>query len=100
MFKNQLCRNSIKICTIIFCGSYAYKYNILPKDYFQSASGFNYSKRFYSASSEYPDVTKNKNLMARSLTKEMYAKLRDLRTPNGFTFDDAIQTGINFLIIF
>ncbi len=33
--------------------------------------------------------------MARNLSLNLYARLRDLRTPNGFTLDDAIQTGVD-----
>lgn len=33
--------------------------------------------------------------MAKILTKEMYGRLRDLRTPSGFTFDAIIQTGVD-----
>lgn len=55
----------------------------------------NTSRRFYPASAEYPDCKKNRNIMSRSLTEQIYARLRDLRTPNGFTIDDAIQTGID-----
>eukprot|EP00493_Phyllostaurus_siculus_P026246 UN26591 len=33
--------------------------------------------------------------MAKILTPELYAKLRDVETPNGFTLDAAIQTGVD-----
>jgi len=33
--------------------------------------------------------------MAKVLTKEMYGKLRDVQTPNGYTLDMAIQTGVD-----
>ena len=59
------------------------------------AAGYNYSRRYYPASSEYPELKRNRNIMARNLTPQLYAKLRDLRTPNGFTVDDAIQTGVD-----
>lgn len=60
-----------------------------------SAAGLNYSRRYYPASSEYPDLTRNRNIMARSLTQDLYARLRDRRSPNGFTIDDAIQPGVD-----
>ncbi|XP_071025284.1 creatine kinase M-type-like [Oncorhynchus clarkii lewisi] len=44
---------------------------------------------------EYPDLTKHNNHMAKVLTKDMYAKLRDKQTPSGFTLDDVIQTGVD-----
>ena len=33
--------------------------------------------------------------MARCLTREIYANLRDLATPSGFTLDGVIQTGVD-----
>merc|ERR1711887_144790 len=44
---------------------------------------------------EMPDLTKHNNHMAKVLNKEMYAKLRQLQTPSGFTVDDIIQTGVD-----
>ena len=44
---------------------------------------------------EYPDFSKHDSYMSRRLTKALYAKLRDKVTPNGFTLDDAIQTGVD-----
>jgi len=55
----------------------------------------NYSRKFYPGSAEYPDFKKHRNIMARNLNENLYSKLRDLRTPNGFTIDDAIQTGVD-----
>jgi len=49
----------------------------------------------YPADMDYPKLEKHNNFMAKVLTKEMYAKLRDVKTPNGFTFDQAIQTGVD-----
>ncbi|EQC41958.1 hypothetical protein SDRG_00807 [Saprolegnia diclina VS20] len=44
----------------------------------------------------YPDFTpKHKSLMAKHLTKELYDKLKDLRTKKGYSLDDAIQTGLD-----
>lgn len=99
MFKKVLLASKapLKICTAIVCG--AVMYNNLTSagglETSTAAAGYNYSRRYYPAAAEYPDVAKNRNIMARNLTKHMYARLRDLRTPNGFTIDDAIQTGKN-----
>ncbi|KAA8586356.1 hypothetical protein FQN60_000192 [Etheostoma spectabile] len=49
----------------------------------------------YKVEDEYPDLTKHNNHMAKVLTKELYGKLRDKQTPNGFTLDDVIQTGVD-----
>ena len=43
----------------------------------------------------FPDLSKHNNHMAHCLTKEIYTKLAPLKTPNGFTLDRAIQTGVD-----
>ncbi|XP_039513923.1 creatine kinase, mitochondrial 1 [Pimephales promelas] len=52
-------------------------------------------RRIYPASAEYPDLRKHNNCMASHLTPAIYAKLCDKATPNGFTLDEAIQTGVD-----
>ncbi|XP_047430126.1 creatine kinase B-type-like isoform X1 [Mugil cephalus] len=52
-------------------------------------------KMNYSAEQEYPDLSKHNNHMAKVLTPDMYAALRDKETPSGFTLDDVIQTGVD-----
>ncbi|XP_006627667.1 creatine kinase, muscle a [Lepisosteus oculatus] len=54
----------------------------------------NYKLNF-SVDEEFPDLTKHNNHMAKALTKDIYAKLRDKQTPSGFTVDDVIQTGVD-----
>lgn len=49
----------------------------------------------YTAEQEYPDLSQHNNHMAKVLTSEMYANLRDKETPSGFTLDDVIQTGVD-----
>ena len=49
----------------------------------------------YKPDEDYPDLSKHNNHMAKVLTKDLFAKLRDKRTPNGFTLDQAIQTGVD-----
>merc|ERR1712055_676063 len=49
----------------------------------------------YNPDEDYPDFSKHNNHMAKVLTKEMYAKLRDVKTPAGYTLDMAIQTGVD-----
>lgn len=46
-------------------------------------------------SAEFPDLRKHNNCMASNLTPAIYAKLCDRATPNGFTLDEAIQTGVD-----
>uniref|UniRef100_A0A3B1INJ5 Creatine kinase U-type, mitochondrial n=1 Tax=Astyanax mexicanus TaxID=7994 RepID=A0A3B1INJ5_ASTMX len=52
-------------------------------------------RRVYPASAEYPDLRKHNNCMASHLTPAVYAKLCDKATPNGYTLDQAIQTGVD-----
>ncbi|CAF4202753.1 unnamed protein product, partial [Rotaria sp. Silwood2] len=59
------------------------------------ASSYSLHLKRYSASAEYPQLTKHANLMARQLTPQMYAKLRDRITPSGYTIDDVIQVGVD-----
>merc|ERR1712050_794916 len=49
----------------------------------------------YSTDEDYPDFSQHNNHMAKVLTKEMYGKLRDKKTPAGYTLDMAIQTGVD-----
>ena len=48
-----------------------------------------------SADDEFPDLSQHNNHMAKFLTLDMYKKLRERATPNGFTIDAAIQTGVD-----
>jgi len=52
-----------------------------------------YSK--FGAPSDFPDLSKHNNWMAKCLTEEIYNKLRDKVTPNGITLDTCIQTGVD-----
>uniref|UniRef100_A0A8D3E5V6 Creatine kinase U-type, mitochondrial n=1 Tax=Scophthalmus maximus TaxID=52904 RepID=A0A8D3E5V6_SCOMX len=52
-------------------------------------------RRMYPASAEYPDLRQHNNCMASHLTPAIYAKLCDKATPNGYTLDQAIQTGVD-----
>lgn len=49
----------------------------------------------YKVEEEFPDLSKHNNHMAKVVTKDVYAKLRDKQTPSGFTLDDVIQTGVD-----
>ena len=42
---------------------------------------------------DYPDLRGHNNCMAHHLSPRVYTKLKDKQTPNGFTLDQAIQTG-------
>lgn len=47
------------------------------------------------AEDEFPDLSQHNNHMAKFLTLDMYTKLRERPTPNGFTIDGVIQTGVD-----
>ncbi|KFQ52193.1 hypothetical protein N333_04461, partial [Nestor notabilis] len=46
-------------------------------------------------SAEYPDLRKHNNCMASNLTPAIYSRLCDKATPNGWTLDQCIQTGVD-----
>lgn len=43
----------------------------------------------------FPDLSKHSNWMAKCLTKEIFEKLKDAKTKNNFTLDGVIQTGVD-----
>lgn len=44
---------------------------------------------------EFPDLSQHNNHMAKVLTQNMFTKLRDRASANGFTIDGVIQTGVD-----
>nr|XP_006124427.1 creatine kinase S-type, mitochondrial [Pelodiscus sinensis] len=52
-------------------------------------------RKLFPPSADYPDLRKHNNCMADCLTPAIYAKLRDKMTPNGYTLDQCIQTGVD-----
>ena len=60
-------------------------FNLLPPKVQESVS----------ALEDYPDLSKHNNHMAKCLKQNIYLKLAPLKTPNGFTLDRAIQTGVD-----
>ncbi|XP_077943269.1 creatine kinase U-type, mitochondrial isoform X2 [Gasterosteus aculeatus] len=51
--------------------------------------------RLYPPSADYPDLRKHNNCMAAALTPSIYGRLRDKTTPNDWTLDQCIQTGVD-----
>ena len=90
MFKRSL----FKFCGIVTCGSIVYKkwQDSNAKPLYALT---NKAKQSYPTSSEYPELNYNRNIMSKNLTEHLYAKLRDRKTKNGFTIDEAIQTGVD-----
>uniref|UniRef100_A0A8C4KMU1 Creatine kinase U-type, mitochondrial n=1 Tax=Dromaius novaehollandiae TaxID=8790 RepID=A0A8C4KMU1_DRONO len=60
-----------------------------------SISGSTHSSGRPPRSAEYPDLRKHNNCMASNLTPAIYARLCDKATPNGWTLDQCIQTGVD-----
>uniref|UniRef100_A0A674B3R0 Creatine kinase S-type, mitochondrial n=1 Tax=Salmo trutta TaxID=8032 RepID=A0A674B3R0_SALTR len=46
-------------------------------------------------SADFPDLRRHNNCMAHALTPAIYGKLRDQVTPNNWTLDQCIQTGVD-----
>jgi len=55
----------------------------------------NENQKKYKSAEDFPDLSQHNNWMAKVLTPEIYAKYRDVATPTGYTFDSAIQTGVD-----
>uniref|UniRef100_A0A3B4AT19 Creatine kinase S-type, mitochondrial n=1 Tax=Periophthalmus magnuspinnatus TaxID=409849 RepID=A0A3B4AT19_9GOBI len=52
-------------------------------------------RKLYPPSADFPDLRKHNNCMASALTPSMYAHLRDKLTPNNWSLDQCIQTGVD-----
>lgn len=53
------------------------------------------SRGCLSPEEEFPDLGQHNNHMAKVLTQNMFTKLRDRASANGFTIDGVIQTGVD-----
>ncbi|XP_041100528.1 creatine kinase S-type, mitochondrial [Polyodon spathula] len=63
-------------------------------------SNINYARaierrKLYPPSADFPDLRKHNNCMATNLTPAIYSRLRDKVTPNNWTLDQCIQTGVD-----
>ncbi|XP_062873521.1 creatine kinase S-type, mitochondrial [Trichomycterus rosablanca] len=69
----------------------------LASGYLLSDSGISAAekKKLYPPSADYPDLRKHNNCMASALTPAIYARLRDELTPNNWSVDQCIQTGVD-----
>ncbi|CAB1318267.1 unnamed protein product, partial [Coregonus sp. 'balchen'] len=52
-------------------------------------------RKLYPPSADFPDLRRHNNCMAHALTPAIYGKLRDQVTPNNWTLDQCIQTGVD-----
>jgi len=85
-------RTSAGFTHTIFHGS---RFKELHQITFRMAAMANNCQKQYDPKEDFPDLTKHNNWMAKVLTPEIYAKYRDVTTPNGITFDTVIQTGVD-----
>lgn len=90
MKTNNLMIALLLIHVILTRISYSVRNAIMP-----FGNTHNNFKLNFSVDDEFPDLSQHNNHMAKVLTKEIYAKLRDKQTPTGFTLDDVIQTGVD-----
>ncbi|KAG9341312.1 hypothetical protein JZ751_019416 [Albula glossodonta] len=84
-------RKSVGILALVGAGSLSAGV-LLNREHVSAGSQV---KRVYPPSAEYPDLRKHNNCMASQLTPAIYAKLCCKTTPNGFSLDEAIQTGVD-----
>lgn len=66
--------------------------------YFQGRrllAGCDTQRSQFPPSANFPDLSKHNNVMATHLTPAIYAALSNRSTPNGFTLDECIQTGVD-----
>lgn len=49
----------------------------------------------FPADQDFPDLSQHNNYLAKVLTKDIYKRLRDKVTKNGYTLDNVIQTGVD-----
>ncbi|XP_005300700.1 creatine kinase U-type, mitochondrial isoform X1 [Chrysemys picta bellii] len=91
-FARVLCaRKSAGLLAVVGAGSLATGF-LLTRD---AVSAGERQRRRYPPSAEYPDLRKHNNCMASNLTPAIYAQLCDKTTPNSWTLDQCIQTGVD-----
>ena len=49
----------------------------------------------YNAGDHYPDLKRHKHILAKVLSQELYAKLKDRKTSSGYSADHLIQVGVD-----
>uniref|UniRef100_A0A8V5GGD0 Creatine kinase U-type, mitochondrial n=1 Tax=Melopsittacus undulatus TaxID=13146 RepID=A0A8V5GGD0_MELUD len=84
-------RRSAGLLAMVGAGSLAAGF-LLARD---PLSAGHRQRRRYPPSAEYPDLRKHNNCMASNLTPAIYSRLCDKATPNGWTLDQCIQTGVD-----
>ncbi|XP_034728374.1 creatine kinase U-type, mitochondrial-like [Etheostoma cragini] len=86
-------RNTAVILASIGAGTLASGY--IFSDNTAAAAAAAERTRLYPPSADFPDLRKHNNCMAAALTPTIYGRLRDKTTPNNWTLDQCIQTGVD-----
>lgn len=84
-------RNTVVVLAGLGAGTLATGY--LMRDTTRAA--FPERRKMFPPSADFPDLRKHNNCMASALTPAIYARLRDKVTPNNWTLDQCIQTGVD-----
>ena len=92
-FHHLFFSNSVFKVTIL----YRFVDNILPRSIFKRLKYLKMAneRSKFSADDNYPDFSEHNNHMSKCLSKHIYEKLYNKVTPNGYTLDNAIQTGVD-----
>ncbi|XP_056314475.1 creatine kinase S-type, mitochondrial [Danio aesculapii] len=83
-------RNSAVVAASLGAGA-------LVSSYIMTESGVSAGEKtkLYPPSADFPDLRKHNNCMASALTPAVYGRLRDKLTPNNWSVDQCIQTGVD-----
>ncbi|XP_056093756.1 creatine kinase S-type, mitochondrial isoform X2 [Rhinichthys klamathensis goyatoka] len=92
MFTRMLSgRNTAVIMASLGAGTLVSSYVMMT----ESGVSAGEKKKLYPPSADYPDLRKHNNCMAAALTPAIYGHLRDKLTPNNWSLDQCIQTGVD-----
>ncbi|KAJ7987061.1 hypothetical protein DPEC_G00334850 [Dallia pectoralis] len=84
-------RNTVVLLASLGAGTMATSYLMTDSNIVSAEQ----RRKLYPPSADFPDLRKHNNCMAHALTPAIYAKLRDKVTPNNWTLDQCIQTGVD-----
>ncbi|CAM4538518.1 unnamed protein product [Leuciscus chuanchicus] len=92
MFTRMLSgRNTAVIMASLGAGTLVSSYVMMT----ESGVSAGEKKKLYPPSADFPDLRKHNNCMAATLTPTIYGSLRDKLTPNNWSLDQCIQTGVD-----
>ncbi|XP_029564701.1 creatine kinase S-type, mitochondrial [Salmo trutta] len=85
------CRNTATLLASLGAGTMATCYLMTDSNILSAEE----RRKLYPPSADFPDLRRHNNCMAHALTPAIYGKLRDQVTPNNWTLDQCIQTGVD-----